>query len=145
MVIEVQVTQEYLGQQRHVCFTIPMWKEVFDFDMRVANANTPIKSIVNGKLFNRPLGGFVAVVNVGLDLNWLGHDFAMANLYGFGRLAWNPNLTSAQIVDEWTRLTFSSTNETVINTINSIQLNSWPAYENYSGMRIINLLYLKTL
>ena len=92
--IELQITQEYLGQQRHVCYTVPMWKEVLDFDMQAKGTGTPVKKLVAGKTFARPMGGFVGVSNVGRDANWLGHHLAMANLYGFGRLAWNPDLSS---------------------------------------------------
>ncbi len=104
--IELQVTQEYTGQQRHVCFLIPMWKEVLDFDLEARGPGTPVKALVSGATFRRPLGGFVAVSNVGQMPNWLGHDLAMANLYGYGRLAWNPDLTSEAIAGEWTRQTF---------------------------------------
>jgi len=130
--IELQVTQEYTGQQRHLCFLIPMWKEVLDFDLQAAAAPTPVKEIVAGKTFHRPLGGFVAVVNVGMDANWLAHPLAMANLYGYGRLAWNPNLSSQTIAEEWTRLTFG--NDTlVVKTISRMLLDSWPIYERYTG------------
>ncbi len=61
-----------------------------------ASIPTPVKDIVAGKTFHRPTSGFVAVVNVGMDANWLGHPLAMANLYGYGRLAWNPNLASQE-------------------------------------------------
>ncbi len=130
--LEFQVTQEYTGQQRQLCFLLPMWKEVLDFDMRVGNRPTLIKSIVSGRTFNRPLGGFVAVTNVGRDQNWLGYDLAMANLYAFGRIAWDADLSAAQIVDEWTRLTFSS-DDRVVQTINDLQLESWRVYEQYTG------------
>ncbi len=130
--IEVQVTQEYTGQQRHLCFLVPMWKQMFDFDMRVGNRHTPVKDIVSGKSFGRPTGGFVGVTNVGTDPNWLGYDLAMANLYGFGRLAWNPDLGSEDVVDEWTRLTFGL-NDRVVATINDMQLRSWRVYEDYTG------------
>ncbi len=89
-----QTTQEYTGQQRHMVFLVPMWKTALDTDMRAENRSTPVKEIVEGKSFHQPLGGFVAVVNVGLEDNWLHHPMAMANLYGFGKLAWNPDLTS---------------------------------------------------
>ena len=130
--LELQITQEYTGQQRHVCFLVPMWKEILDFDLRVDGGRTPVKEIVAGKAFHRPLGGLVGVANVGRDLNWLGSDLAMANLYGFGRLAWNPDLSSRQIADEWTRLTFGN-DDLVANTIDTIQLESWRVYEGYTG------------
>jgi len=130
--IELQVTQEYTGQQRHLCFLPPMWKEVLDFDMHAGERHTPVKDIVAGKTFHRPLGGFVAVVNVGMDANWLGHPLAMANLYGYGRLAWNPNLDSKAIAEEWARLTFGS-DPAVVQTIADMLLASWPIYESYTG------------
>jgi alpha-glucuronidase len=130
--IELQVTQEYLGQQRHLCFLAPMWKEVLDFDMRVDGDHTPVKELVAGKVYRRGLGGFVGVVNVGMDANWLGHPLAMANLYAFGRLAWNPDLSSVTIADEWTRLTFGNDPQ-VVKTITEMQLASWNIYESYTG------------
>jgi alpha-glucuronidase len=87
---------------------------------------------VEGKSFDRPLGGFVSVVNVGLEDNWLHHPMAMANLYGFGKLAWNPNLTSEAIIDSWTRLTFGD-DARVVSVVDRLQLESWHAYEQYTG------------
>jgi alpha-glucuronidase len=129
--IEVQVTQEYTGQQRHLVFLAPMWKEILDFDMHV-NGVSPVKKIVTGETWHRPLGGYNAVVNVGLDENWLAHPLAMANLYAYGRLAWNPGLTAAQTADEWTRLTFNNKPE-VVATISKMLLSSWHIYESYTG------------
>ena len=130
--IELQITQEYTGQQKHLCFLVPMWKEVLDFDMRIDGNSTPVKDLVSGRVFHRPVGGFAGVANVGMDANWLGSPLAMANLYGFGRLAWNPNLSAEKIVDEWTRLTFGS-DPLVIKIIDDLQLKSWHVYENYTG------------
>ncbi len=130
--IELQITQEYFGQARHSVFLVPMWKSVLDFDMHAAQGATPVKALVAGKTFHRPTGGFVGVSNVGLDENWYGNHLSQANLYGFGRLAWDPDLTAQQIIDEWTKLTFGSDPKTV-ETINSIQLTSWRTYENYTG------------
>jgi alpha-glucuronidase len=130
--IELQVTQEYLGQQRHMVFLVPMWKTMLDTDLRADNRSTPVKEIVEGKSFNQPLGGFVGVANVGLDANWMHHPMAMANLYGFGKLAWNPNLTTDQILDTWTRLTWGN-NPIVVSTIDELQRHSWHTYEQYTG------------
>jgi alpha-glucuronidase len=130
--IELQITQEYTGQQKHLCFLVPMWKEVLDFDMRIDDQRTPLKDLVSGRTFHRPQGGFAGVGNVGMDDNWLGSPLAMANLYGFGRLAWNPNLASEKIIDEWTRLTFGA-DPLVVETVNNLQLNSWHVYESYTG------------
>jgi len=130
--IELQITQEYTGQQYHLCFLAPMWKEILDFDLHVGGRATPVKEIVAGKSFHRTIGGFVGVVNVGLQTNWLGHPLAMANLYAYGRLAWEPNLTASTIVEEWTRLTFGN-DPVVLQTITEIQLASWQIYESYTG------------
>jgi alpha-glucuronidase len=129
--LELQVTQEYTGQQRHLCFLAPMWKENLDFDMYV-NGASPVREIVEGKTWRRPLGGFNAVVNVGLNENWLGHPLAMANLYAYGRLAWNPDQSSEEISAEWTRLTFGN-NPRVVKTISAMLLSSWHIYESYTG------------
>jgi alpha-glucuronidase len=131
--IELQITQEYMGQARHAVFLVPMWKEALDFDLHVDRTTpAPVKKIVTGQVFKRPTGGFVGVSNVGLSPSWYGNHLSQANLYGFGRLAWNPDLTSAQIVDEWTRLTFGN-DPLVVQTVTRIQLDSWPTYENYTG------------
>ncbi len=131
-VIELSISQEYLGQQRHVCFLVPMWKWVLNFDMHATADETPIHALVAGKTFERPLGGFIGVANVGSDANWLGHDLAMANLYGFGRLAWDPALTSKTIADEWAQLTFGN-DPLVTGTIVDLLLKSWRMVENYTG------------
>src|SRR5262249_40531768 len=95
-------------------------------------ADSPVKDLVAGKTFRRPTGGYVAVVNVGSDENWLGHPLAMANLYGYARLAWNPNLSAKQIANEWTALTLSR-DPKVVFTVSSILLTSWRTYELYTG------------
>jgi alpha-glucuronidase len=130
--IELQITQEYTGQQRHMVFLVPMWKAALDTDLRAQNRYTPVKEIVEGESFHQPLGGFVGVANVGLDANWLHHPMAMANLYGFGKLAWNPDLTTGEIVDSWTRLTFGD-DPKVVSTIDGLQSDSWHVYEQYTG------------
>ena len=85
---ELQITQEYLGQSKHLVFLAPMWQEFFSF----------VKP--------SQLRGIAGVANIGLDRNWCGHHFSQANWYAFGRLAWNPRLTSEQIAEDWLRLTF---------------------------------------
>jgi alpha-glucuronidase len=129
--IELEVTQEYTGQQRHLVYLVPMWKEVLDFDMHV-DGFTPVKRVLSGQVWKRPLGGYAAVVNVGLDRYWLGHPLAMANLYGYGRLAWNPDLSAEQIAKEWVGLTFGN-DPKVLDTITRMLLPSWRMYENYTG------------
>jgi alpha-glucuronidase len=130
--VELQITQEYFGQARHLVYLVPMWKEALDFDLHAKGPGTPVKAAVAGKVFRRPTGGFVGVANVGLDENWLGNHHSMSNLYGFGRLAWNPDLSARRIVEEWTRLTFGD-NPKVTAAIAGIQLSSWRTFENYTG------------
>jgi len=129
--IELQITQEYFGQARHAVFLVPQWKETLDFDMHVGQTSS-VKALVAGKTYHRPAGGFVGVSNVGLDENWFGNHLSQANLYGFGRLAWNPDLSSQRIADEWTRLTFGN-DAKAVETISGIQLSSWATYESYTG------------
>lgn len=131
--IELQITQEYFGQGRHHVWLAPMWKATLDFDLHAAGAApAPVKALAAGRTFHRPLGGFVGVSNVGQDPNWFGHDLSQANLYGFGRLAWNPDLSSAAIADEWTRQTFGN-HPRVTAAVNDMLLKSWQVFERYTG------------
>ncbi|PLB44136.1 putative alpha-glucuronidase A [Aspergillus steynii IBT 23096] len=132
MAIELQVTQEYLGQQCHLVYLSPMWKEILDFDLRVDKKPSPVRDIVSGQHFKRSLGGYAAVVNVGTNSSWLGSHLAMSNLYAYGRLAWNPTADSVDILEDWTRLTFGR-DRRVLDTITELSMASWPAYENYTG------------
>lgn len=129
--MELQITQEYLGQQRHLVYIAPMWKEVLDFDLRASGRATPVKAILAGDAFGQPSGGMVGVASVGRDA-WLGSPLAMVNLYAFGRLAWNPNLDPARIAEEWTRQTIG-TDPQVVGTVVKMLMQSWPAYESYTG------------
>jgi alpha-glucuronidase len=130
--VELQITQQYLGQQRHLCFLVPMWKDVLEFNMHASEGETPVKQLVGGKTFKRQRGGFVAVSNLGRSNNWLGHDLALANVYGFGRIAWDPNLSSKAIAEEWTRLSFGH-DPLVVGALVDMLLKSWRIYESYTG------------
>ncbi|KAF2741834.1 glycoside hydrolase family 67 protein [Sporormia fimetaria CBS 119925] len=130
--IELQITQEYLGHQTHLVYLSPLWKEILDFDLRADNKSSQVKDIVSGKRFKRSLGGFAGVVNVGTNTNWLGHHLAMSNLYAYGMMAWDPSVDPETILQDWARLTFGS-DRAVLDTITSMSMSSWPAYENYTG------------
>lgn len=130
--IELEVTQEYLGQQSHLLYLPPLWKTVLDFDLRVDGKESVVRDIISGKRFDRPLGGWAAVVNVGTNTTWLGSHLAMSNLYAYGRLAWNPTANVENILQDWIRLTFGF-DPSVIAGISKMSMDSWPAYENYSG------------
>lgn len=131
-VLEFQITQEYTGQQRHLCYLIPQWKEVLDFDTHAKGEGSEVKRIADGSLYGRSLNGFAAVSNIGADACWTGHPLAQANLYGYGRLAWNPELSAEQIADEWVRLTFGSDDE-IVNIITGMLLRSLDIYESYTA------------
>ena len=122
--LELQITQEYTGQARHAVFLVPMWKEALDFDLRVGGEAAPLKSLAKG--------GIIGVSNAGLDENWFGNHLSQANLYGFGRLAWDPDLSSEDIAQEWAELTFGD-NPKVLDAVSHILLTSWRTYENYTG------------
>jgi alpha-glucuronidase len=107
---ELQITQEYLGQSRHLTYLAPMWREFFGF------------------VAPEKLVGIAGVANIGLDKNWCGHHFSQANWYAFGRLAWNPNLTSEQIAEEWLGLTFNASNN---EALKSMMLRSREACVDY--------------
>ena len=144
MAMEVQTAQEYTGQQRHMVWLPSMWKWVLSTDLRAGGRQTTVSQIVEGRAFplakGEPrLGGFVSVTNVGLEPNWMHHPMALANLYGFGRLAWNPDLPLEGIIDEWTRLTWGN-NPRVDATIDALQLGSWRVYEGYTGPNGIGTL-----
>jgi alpha-glucuronidase len=142
--IELQTAQEYTGQQRHMVFLPSMWKWVLDTDLRANGNATPVKQIVTGHTFPNAdgtprLSGFVSVTNVGTDDNWMHHPMAMANLYGFGRLAWNPDTPLTEITGTWTRLTWGN-DPTVVSTIDKLLAQSWSVYEGYTGPNGIGTL-----
>ncbi|NLM41107.1 MAG: alpha-glucuronidase [Firmicutes bacterium] len=130
-VLELQITQEYTGQQRHLCYLVPQWKEILAFDTYAQGPGTTVAKIVTGSVFPQRWSGLAAVANIGDDPNWTGHTLAQANLYGYGRLAWDPELTSEQITREWVVLTFGHDPE-VVATVSELLLGSWQVYENYT-------------
>lgn len=131
-ILELQITQEYTGQQKHVCYLLPMWKEVLDFDTWAKGSGSTVKSIISGKLIPQKYCGIAAVSNIGDDMNWTGHILAQANFYGYGRLAWDMDMDSGSIAEEWVRLTFGNS-EKIVGTIREILMDSWRAYENYTS------------
>ncbi|WP_404455203.1 alpha-glucuronidase [Virgibacillus necropolis] len=130
--IEFQVAQEYTGQQKDLCYLVPQWKEIFNFDTFAKGEGTTVKSIVEGTEFNYRYSGVAAVSNIGNDINWTGNTLAQANLYGYGRLIWNPDLETEEITDEWVELTFGKDPFVGIQ-IKEMLLDSWGIYENYTA------------
>lgn len=130
-VMEFQITQEYTGQQKHICYLVPLWKECLDFDTHAKGEGSLVKNVVDGTLFNRQYGGIAAVSNLGDNQNWTGHPLAQANFYGFGRLTWNPDLTSEEIAEEWVKLTYGCDKD-IVSTISRILIESRDIYEQYT-------------
>ncbi len=131
-VLEFQITQEYTGQQRHLCYLIPQWKQVLDFDTHAVSKDGQVKNIVEGSLFGMKFSGVAAVSNIGNGECWTGHPLAQANLYGYGRLIWNPDLSAEEIADEWTRLTFGN-DKAVVDKITQMLMASLSIYESYTS------------
>jgi alpha-glucuronidase len=130
LMMEFQITQEYLGQGTHLVYLAPMWKEVLEADTYSNGRGSTVSSIIDGSLEKRTLTGMAGVANIGNDLNWTGHLFGQANWYAFGRLAWNPYLNSHAIAEEWLRMTFSN-NKVFVNKATQIMLSSHETCVNY--------------
>src|SRR5438445_7117416 len=131
LMAEVQITQEYLGQSTHLVYLAPMWKEFLDAETYARGPNSTVARVVDGDLEGHRRTGMAGVANTGSDTNWCGHDFAQANWYAFGRLAWDPGLDAETIADEWIRMTWSATPD-VVKTIRSIMLDSREAFVSYT-------------
>lgn len=127
IMVEFQIAQEYTGQQRHVCYLMPWFRQVLDFDLRTRPDNSTVAALIRGAG-----NGMAAVTNTGNDENWTGHDLAAANLYGFGRLSFDPTMSPETIADEWLRQTFGQ-NPPVEKTLHEILMQSWPTYEKYNA------------
>lgn len=112
-IAELQITQEYLGQSKHLTYLAPMWKEFFEF----VNPNK--------------LVGISGVANIGDDANWCGHPFSQANWYAFGRLAWNPSLTAEEIAHEWLVQTYENQDERFTKPVEMMMMTSREACVNY--------------
>lgn len=132
IILEFQATQEYTGQQKHVCYLLPMWKEVLNFDTYAQGKGSLVSNVIDGSLFKREYGGIAAVSNLGDSRCWTGHPLAQANLYGFGKIAWNPDLSSEEIAEEWVKLTFGCDKEIVYKIV-SILMESRDVYEKYTS------------
>lgn len=130
--IELQITQEYTGHNVHLCYLVPQWKEILDFDTKAQGDGTTVESIVTGTAYGQSHVGIVGVANLGDDRDWTGYLLGAANTHGFGRLAWNPRLSAEEIVREWIQLTFTP-DEAFVRPLTDIMLESWRTYEDYTS------------
>ncbi len=127
LMLELQLTQEYLGQGTHLAYLAPLFKEVLDADTHAAGPGSTVARVVDGTLRGGDTGfltsGIAAVANTGDDRNWCGHPFAQANWYAFGRLAWDHGLRAGDLADEWLRMTFSN-DERFVEPVKQMMLAS---------------------
>jgi len=130
LMLELQVTQEYLGHSTHLVYLAPMWKEYLDFDTHAEGQGSTLASVIDGSLQKYSMTGIAGVTNIGNDRNWNGHFFAQANWYAYGRLAWDHTLTPNQISDEWIRQSLSRDDETV-QAVQDMMAGSWEACIDY--------------
>jgi alpha-glucuronidase len=138
-IMELQITQEYTGHQIDLCYLPWLWEDIMRFDTAYGPGKDPakgagsrIKDLIGPYAAGQSrIEGFAAVANTGLDHNWTGHSLAQANLYGYGRIIWNPALSAADIAREWSVLSFGPEPEAQI--IAGLLLKSYPAYEKYNA------------
>ena len=130
LAMEFQITQEYLGQATQLVYLAPMYKECLESDTYAKGKGSTVARAIDGSLYDHKLSAISGVANTGTDINWTGHPFGQSNWYAFGRLAWDHQLSSETIANEWTQMTWDS-KATVIDNIQSIMMTSWPAAVNY--------------
>lgn len=130
LMMEFQITQEYLGCATHLVFLAPLYEECLQSDTYARGAGSEVADVIDGSLHGHSLTGMAGVANTGSERNWTGHLFGQANWYAFGRLAWQPSLTSAEIADEWIRQTISHDSR-IVEGISNMMLSSRDAAVNY--------------
>ncbi|MBW0177923.1 alpha-glucuronidase family glycosyl hydrolase [Sediminibacterium sp.] len=133
LMMEFQVTQEYLGQATNLVYLGPLFKECLDSDTYTSGKGSTVAKVLDGS-FNKDqtLTGITGVANIGTDVNWTGHPFAQANWYALGRLAWNHSLSAEKIADEWLRMTYSN-HTAFIQTASKLMMESRDIFVQYSN------------
>lgn len=129
LMMEVQVTKEYLGFSTHLVFQGPLWEEVLQADTWANGKGTTVAKVIEGAAGQTPTG-LAGVANIGSDRNWSGSHFDQANWYAFGRLAWDPDLGAETIADEWVRMTFSN-DPAFVRPVTQMMLSSRETMVNY--------------
>jgi alpha-glucuronidase len=141
LMMEFQLTQEYLGQGTHLVFEAPLFKETLNADTYSKGKGSTVTKVINGSLNNFSLNGIAGVSNIGNDINWCGHPFAQANWYALGRLCWDYDLSSAQIADEWIRQTFTN-DPSFVQPVKNIMLQSREVLVNYmTPLGLTHIMY----
>lgn len=129
--LELQITQEYLGSSLHLAYLGPMWEEVLQQDTYLKGPGSTIATVTDGTMHGHELSAICGVANTGTDRNWTGHLMAQSNWYAFGRMAWDTSLTAREIAEEWTHLTFDASEEGT-ETIIDLLMGSRETVVNYS-------------
>ena len=140
LMVEFQLTLEYLGQGTSTVFLSALFKECLDSDTYAKGKGSTVAKVVDGSLYNHSLSGIAGVSNIGEDQNWTGNLFGQSNWYAFGRLAWNHELSSEQIANEWIKMTFSN-DTSVINPIEKIMMASRENVVNYMDPIGLNMIF----
>ncbi|QJR81332.1 alpha-glucuronidase [Alteromonas pelagimontana] len=130
LMMEFQITMEYLGFSTHFVYLGPMYEEVLKTDTFAKGKGSTVASVIDGELYDYPITGMAGVANIGTDRNWTGHIMLQSNWYVFGRMAWNPSISSATVADEWVRMTLSNDNE-VVTKVKDMMMASHEATVNY--------------
>ncbi|MBC3765981.1 alpha-glucuronidase family glycosyl hydrolase [Neptunicella marina] len=130
LAMEFQITQEYLGFSTHLAYLGTLYKEALDADTHTQGAGSTVAKVVDGSLSDSPLTAMAGVANIGMDRNWTGHIFGQANWYVFGRLAWDHDLSAADIADEWINMTLTH-DKNAIDQIKDMMMNSREDVVNY--------------
>jgi alpha-glucuronidase len=130
LMMEFQVTKEYLGQDTHLAYLGTYWEEVLRADTHAAGKGSTVAKVVEGRVHPYVRTGIAGVANIGSDRNWTGSQFNQANWYAFGRMAWNPEGSARAIADEWIRMTFTNS-PSAVAAIRSMLLQSREAVVNY--------------
>ena len=130
LMMEFQITKEYLGFATHLVYLGPLYEETLKADTRAKGTGSTVTKVIDGSLDGHALSGMAGVANIGADRNWSGSHFDQANWYVFGRLAWNPALSSRAIADEWVRMTFSN-DEGVVDPVVDMMMGSREAAVDY--------------
>ena len=130
LMMEFQVTQEYLGQATNLVYLAPLFKETLFSDTYSNGKESTVAKTIDGSIEGHKLSGMAGVANIGSDINWCGHPFAQANWYALGRLAWDYDLSSEKIADEWLKMTFTN-NVDFVKDVKQIMLSSREILINY--------------
>ncbi|HAJ82683.1 MAG: alpha-glucuronidase [Zunongwangia sp.] len=130
LMMEFQITQEYLGGMSHLVFLPKLFEEVLEEDTYTEGEGSTVANIIDGQLSNKKLTGMAGVANIGTAKNWTGHPFGQANWYGFGRLAWDPETSAKTIAQDWLKMTFTNDSD-FVDPMTKLLLESREAVVNY--------------